>query len=98
MDDPRANMEGNGLLGLGAPCVDWAKTPGRVPGFWLSVAGVILALPVPPAGFILAVISLIFSGKAFGVIPGGARGRGLNLTAIALAVAAILVSLVRVFA
>ncbi|MDJ0348482.1 hypothetical protein [Cryobacterium sp. PH29-G1] len=98
MDDPRANMEGNGLLGLGAPRVNWAKTPGRVPGFWLSVAGTILALPVPPAGFILAVISLMFSGKAFGVIPAKARGRGLNLTAIALAVVAILVSLVRVFA
>jgi hypothetical protein len=98
MDDPRANMEGNGLLGLGAPRVDWAKTPGRVPGIWLTVAGVILALPIPPAGFILAVIGLVFSGKAFGVIPARARGRGLNLTAIILAVAAILVSLVRIFA
>jgi len=97
VDDPRANMDGNGLLGLGAPRTDWSKTPGRVPGFWLSIAGAVLAVPLPAVGFILAVIGVMFSGKAFGVIPAGARGRGLNLTAIAVAVAAILVSLIRIF-
>ncbi len=98
MDDPRANMEGNGLLGLGAPRVDWSKTPGRIPGFWLSAAGILLAVPVPSIGFILAVIGLMFSGKAFGVIPAAARGRRLNLAAIGLAGAAILIALVRIFA
>jgi hypothetical protein len=97
VEDPRANMEGNGLLGLGAPRTDWSKTPGRVPGFWLSVIGAVLAVPLPAVGFTLAVIGVMFSGKALGVIPAGARGRGLNLTAMALAVAAILVSLARIF-
>ena len=97
MDDPRANMEGNGLLGLGAPRVDWSKTPGRVPGFWLSLSGIILAVPVPSAGLILATIAVMLSGKAFGVIPAGARGRRLTLAAIILALIAILVALVRIF-
>lgn len=68
MNDPRANIEGNGLLALGAPRADSSRTPGRFPGFWLSVAGIVLALPVPSAGFIRATIGVMFSGTAFGAV------------------------------
>jgi len=98
VEDPRANMEGNGLLGLGAPRADWSRTPGRVPGIWLCVAGIVLAVPVPAAGLVLALVAVMLSVKALGVIPAGARGRRLTLAAVALAIAAILVSLVRIFA
>lgn len=95
MDDPRANMEGNNLLNLGAPNLDWSKTPGRMPGFWVSVVSVVLAVLLPFAGLFAALIGLSFSLRAFGVVPAGAKGRGLVLVSLALSGVAILAVVVR---
>ena len=95
MTDPRANMEGNNLLNLGAPHLDWSKTPGRVTGFWVSVVSVILAVLLPFPALFAALIGLSLSLRAYGVIPAGARGRGLVLTSLALSGAAVLAVIVR---
>ena len=100
MDDPRANMKGNNLLNLGAPRLDWSKTPGRVPGFWVAVVSVILAVLLPFPALFAALIGLSLSLRAFSVIPVGARGRGLVLVSLALsgiAILAVVVRLVLVF-
>ncbi|TFC52203.1 hypothetical protein E3T26_06100 [Cryobacterium sp. TMT1-21] len=98
MDDPRAKMEGNNLLNLGAPHLDWSKTPGRRPGFWLSAASVVLAVLLPFPAAIAAGLGLSFAMQAFQVIPAGARGRGLVITSLALASATILVVVARTIA
>ncbi|TFC91166.1 MULTISPECIES: hypothetical protein [Cryobacterium] len=90
MTDPRANMEGNNLLKLGAPKLDWSKTPGRVTGFWVSVVSVILAALLPFPALFAALIGLSLSLRAYGVIPAGARGRGLVLASLVLSGAAVL--------
>lgn len=95
MHDSRANMEGNRLLDLGAPRVDWTRTPGRTPGFWLAVVAVILAVAFPFAALVVAVIGFSFARKAYRVIPAGARGRGLVMAAIALAGVAMLLVVIR---
>ncbi|MBC7442804.1 MAG: hypothetical protein H7311_09840 [Ramlibacter sp.] len=98
MEDPRAKMEGNNLVNLGAPHLDWSKTPGRRPGFWLSAASLVLAVLLPFPAAIAAALGLSFSMQAFQVIPAGARGRRLVITSLALAGAAILVVVARMIA
>lgn len=95
MDDPRANMKGNNLFNLGAPRLDWSKTPGRVPGFWVSLVSVILAVLLPFPALFAALIGLSLSLRAFSVIPAGARGRGLVFASLALSGVAILAVVVR---
>ncbi|MFO7689673.1 MAG: hypothetical protein R6W83_03830 [Cryobacterium sp.] len=95
MTDPRANMNGNNLLNMGAPTSDWSKTPGRVPGFWLSLAGFVLAIVFPLPSLIIAVIGLAYTMKAYRVIPAGARGRGLTVAAVVLASLAVAIVLLR---
>ena len=95
MTDPRANMEGNNLLNLGAPHLDGSKTPGRVPGFWVAVVSVVLAVLLPFPALFVALIGLSLSLRAFSVIPAGARGRGLVLASLALSGVAILAVVVR---
>lgn len=89
--DPRSKMDGNGLLGMGAPVSDWTKAPGRVLGFWITLAGVILAVLWPFPALIVAAVGLMFTLQAYRVIPAGVRGRGLVIAALALAAAALAV-------
>jgi len=95
MNDPRANMDGNNLLGLGAPRPDWSKTPGRVPGFWLALAGFVLAIVFPLPSLIVAVIGLAFATQAFRVIPVKARGRGLVIVSLVLVAVTVALALLR---
>ncbi|MDH6236807.1 hypothetical protein [Cryobacterium sp. CG_9.6] len=89
MNDPRANMDGNNLFNMGSPRADWSKTPGRLPGFWLSLAGFVLAVVFPLPSLIVAVIGLAYSTQALRAIPARARGRGLVLASIALVAVSI---------
>lgn len=68
---------------------NWDQTPGRVPGFWLSCAGIVFAVPFPFAAFIVAVVGLTFSVRAFKEIPKGVPARTLPRVAIVLSAAAI---------
>ncbi len=95
MNDPRANMNGNNLINMAAPQSDWSKTPGRVPGFWLCLAGFVLAIVFPLPSLIIAVIGLAYTMKAYRVIPAGARGRGLTVVAVVLASLAVAIVLLR---
>ncbi|TFD89457.1 hypothetical protein E3T61_11130 [Cryobacterium lactosi] len=85
MNDPRAKMDGNRLLSLGAPQSDWTKTPGRLPGFWVAALGLIVAVVYPVPALIVGAVGLMFTLQAYRVIPAGARGRGLVVAALALA-------------
>ena len=96
MNDPRAKMEGNGLLALGAPKADWTKAPGRVPGFWVAVLGLVVAVVLPVPGLVVGALGLVFTLQARRVIPAGATGSGLTLVALALAGATLAVVVVRV--
>jgi len=91
VNDPRANMEGNNLLGMGAPIADWTKAPGRVLGFWVALAGLILAVFFPLPSMLVASVGLFCTMQAFRVIPAGARGRGLTIAALVIAAATIAV-------
>jgi hypothetical protein len=91
VNDPRANMDGNGLLGLGAPRSDWTKAPGRRPGFWLSLAGLLVAVLFPFPSVIVAAVGLVFTLQARRVIPAGAVGGGLTVVALALSAGTLLV-------
>jgi len=98
VNDPRANMDGNNLLNLGAPRADWTKAPGRLPGFWLSSAGFVLAIVFPLPSLIVAALGLAYASQAFRVIPAGARGRGLVLVSLTLAGLAVAIVLLRTIA
>jgi len=95
VNDPRANMDDNNLLNLGAPRADWTKAPGRIPGFWLSVAAVVLAILFPFPALIVAALGLAFASQAYRVVPAGARGRGLVLASLLLAGLAVALVLLR---
>jgi len=95
VDDPRANMQDNRLVALGAPHADWTKTPGRTLGFWLTLAGFALAIVLPFWGVIAALVGLAFSMRAIRVIPAGVHGRGLVLAALGIAAATLLLSVAR---
>ena len=85
MNDPRAKMDGNRLLSLGAPQADWTKAPGRVPGFWVALLGLVVAVVFPVPALLVGAVGLFFTLQAYRVIPAGARGRGLTIAALALA-------------
>jgi len=85
VNDPRAKMDGNRLLSLGAPQADWTKAPGRVPGFWVALLGLIVAVVFPVPALLVGAVGLFFTLQAYRVIPAGARGRGLTIAALALA-------------
>jgi hypothetical protein len=91
VNDPRAKMEGNGLLALGAPKADWTKAPGRVPGFWLAVLGLLVAVLFPVPALVIGAVGVAFTLQARRVIPAGATGSGLTLVALALAGATLAV-------
>ena len=55
-----------------SPNVDWKRARGRVVGCWLSVAGLILAVPFPFPAFIVGVLGLGLSARALNEIPKGA--------------------------
>ena len=95
MNDPQANMADNGLLALGAPQADWTKAPGRVPGFWLALLGLILAVVLPVFALLVGAAGLAFTVQARRVIPSGARGSRLTLAAVALSGATLAVVLVQ---
>jgi hypothetical protein len=84
VNDPRANMDGNGLLGLGAPRSDWTKAPGRLPGFWVALLGLITSVLFPVPALVVGAIGLAFTLQARRVIPAGAVGGGLTVVALAL--------------
>jgi len=90
VDDPRANMQDNRLVALGAPHADWTKTPGRTLGFWITLAGFALAFVLPSWGVIAILIGLAFSIRALKVMPAGVHGRGLVLIALGLAAVTVL--------
>jgi hypothetical protein len=96
VDDPRAKMTGNRLLSLGAPQADWTKAPGRVPGFWISVLGLLVAVLFPVPALIVAAVGLTFTLQARRVIPAGAVGSGLTLAALLLAGATVAVVVLRI--
>jgi hypothetical protein len=91
VNDPRAKMDGNGLLGLGAPRSDWTKAPGRRPGFWVSLVGLLVAVLFPLPSLIVAAVGLVFTLQARRVIPAGAVGGGLTVIALALSAVTLLV-------
>jgi hypothetical protein len=91
VNDPRAKMEGNRLLGLGAPQLDWTKAPGRVPGFWVALLGLVIAIVFPVPALLVGGVGLAFTLQARRVIPAGAVGSGLTVAALALAGATLLV-------
>lgn len=95
MDDPRANMQDNQLLALGAPHTDWSKTPGRALGFWITLSGFLLALVLPFWGVIVGLIGVAYSVRALRVMPAGVHGRGLMLIALGLAAATVLIVVAR---
>ncbi|WP_162942612.1 hypothetical protein [Cryobacterium soli] len=96
MTDPRAKMEGNRLLALGAPQADWTKAPGRVPGFWVALLGLVVSLVFPLPALLVGAVGLLFSLQAYRVIPAGARGRRLTLAALALAGATLVVVVLQI--
>ncbi|MEC5185205.1 hypothetical protein RCH12_002681 [Cryobacterium sp. MP_3.1] len=96
MNDPRAKMDGNRLLAMGAPRADWTKAPGRVPGFWAALLGLVVAVVYPIPAFVIGAVGLYFTMQAYRVIPAGARGRGLTVAALALAGATLVVVALRI--
>ncbi|WP_146215759.1 hypothetical protein [Cryobacterium arcticum] len=84
MNDPRAKMEGNRLLALGAPQADWTKAPGRVVGFWLTLLGVVVVVIFPLPGLVVGAVGFAFTLQARRVIPAGATGSGLTLVSLVL--------------
>jgi hypothetical protein len=96
VNDPRAKMEGNGLLALGAPKADWTKAPGRVPGFWLALLGLFVAVGLPLPALVIGAAGLAFTLQARRVIPAGATGSRLTLVALVLAGATLAVVVARV--
>ncbi|MBX0300168.1 hypothetical protein K2F54_09290 [Cryobacterium sp. 1639] len=96
MDDPRAKMAGNRLLSLGAPQADWTKAPGRVPGFWISLLGLMLAVLFPVPALVVAAVGLMFTLQARRVIPAGAVGSGLCLAALVLSGVTLAVVVLRI--
>jgi hypothetical protein len=68
--------------------------PGRVLGFWLSLAGIIFAAPFSLPAFIVAVVGLSLSVRALRLIPAKHRDRRLTAAAIAISAAAILLVVV----
>lgn len=95
MNDPRAKMEGNRLLALGAPQADWTRTPGRIPGFWLALLGLIVVFVYPIPALVVGGVGLAFTLQAYRVIPAGVVGRRLTLVALALAGATLAVLLLQ---
>ncbi|WEO78489.1 hypothetical protein BJQ94_05485 [Cryobacterium sp. SO2] len=89
MNDPRAKMDGNHLLSLGAPQADWTKAPGRVPGFWVALLGLVVAVVYPIPALVVGAVGLIFTLQAYRVIPAGATGRRLVIAALILAAATV---------
>jgi ABC-type sugar transport system permease subunit len=89
VNDPRAKMEGNRLLALGAPQADWTKAPGRVPGFWVALLGLVVALVFPVPALLVAAVGLAFTLQARRVIPAGAKGSGLTRVALGLTAATV---------
>ena len=85
MNEPRAKMDGNRLVAMGAPQADWTKTPGRLPGFWVAALGLIVAVVYPVPALIVGAVGLLFTLQAYRVIPAGVRGRGLTVAALVLA-------------
>ena len=96
VNDPRAKMEGNGLLALGAPKSDWTKAPGRVLGFWVALLGLVTAVVFPLPGLVVGAVGLGFTLQARRVIPAGAVGSGLTLVALGLAGATLAVVVLRI--
>lgn len=96
MDDPRAKMEGNGLLAMGAPQSDWTKTPGRVPGFWVALLGLVSAVVFPVPALLVGAVGLAFTLQARRVIPAGVVGSGLTFAALALTGATLAVVVLRI--
>ncbi|TFC11511.1 hypothetical protein [Cryobacterium sp. MDB2-33-2] len=95
MDDPRANMQDNRLIALGAPRADWTKTPGRSLGFWITLAGFVLALVLPFWGVIAVLVGLAYSMRALRVMPAGVHGRDLVLIALGVAAVTVVVVVAR---
>jgi hypothetical protein len=95
VDDPRANMQDNRLIALGAPRADWTKTPGRSLGFWMTLAGFFLALVVPFWGVIAVFVGFAYSLRAVRVMPAGVHGRGLVLCALGVAAVTVVVVVAR---
>ena len=67
---------------------------GQVPGFWVALAGLIFALTFPLASFIVSVLGMGLSVRAYRASAAG-RGRWLAGAGTMLATAAILVVVVR---
>jgi hypothetical protein len=84
-------MQDNRLIALGPPHSDWTKTPGRTLGFWVALAGFVLALTFPFWGILAALVGLVYSMRALRVMPAGAQGRGLVLIALGLATMTVLI-------
>ncbi|TFB97510.1 hypothetical protein E3O42_16375 [Cryobacterium adonitolivorans] len=85
MNDPRAKMDDNRLVAMGAPQADWTKAPGRVPGFWVALLALVGAVVYPVPALVVGAIGLFYTLQAHKVIPAGARGRGLTVAALVLA-------------
>jgi hypothetical protein len=96
VNDPRAKMEGNGLLAMGAPKADWTKAPGRVLGFWVALFGLLVAVVFPFPALVVGAVGLGFTLQARRVIPAGATGSRLTLVALALAGATLAVVVGRI--
>ena len=96
MTDPRAKMEGNGLLAMGAPQPDWTKAPGRAPGFWVALLGLVIAVVLPVPALLVGAVGLAFTLQARRVIPAGAAGSGLTLAALALTAATLAVVVLQI--
>jgi UPF0716 family protein affecting phage T7 exclusion len=70
--------------------VDWKKAPGRMSGLLLSVAGILLATPVPILGFITGVLGFGLSLRVFRAIPRGNAARRLTIAGIIWGAGAVL--------
>lgn len=88
-------MDGNHLLSLGAPRADWTKTPGRVPGFWVALLGLVIAVVFPIPGLLVGAVGFLFTLQAYRAIPAGATGRRLVLAALAIGAATVAVVLLQ---
>lgn len=73
-----------------SPNVDWKRARGRVVGCWLSVAGLILAVPFPFPAFIVGVLGLGLSARALNEIPKGEEARRLSIAGTVWGAVAIL--------
>lgn len=74
----------------GAPEADWKLTRGRVAGCWLSVVGLILAVPFPLPAFIVGVLGFGMSVRALREIPKGEEARRLTIAGTVWGTVAIL--------